>query len=142
MADPGKVGVVEQDIDAVFASYIVRVKLDPAKFTTYYGFHLFLSEEYKGYIEGGSTGTTRKSASASVLTGFDIALPPIQLQVEFERHIEIWRTAMSSLVRRNANLRRTRDLLLPRLVSGELDVSTLTISGDSAEVQITEEVVV
>lgn len=49
---------------------------------------------------------------------------------------------MSSLVRRNANLRRTRDLLLPRLVSGELDVSTLTISGDSAEVQITEEVVV
>ena len=34
-----------------------------------------------------------------------------------------------SLRQRNANLRRTRDLLLPRLVSGELDVSELDIRG-------------
>ena len=30
-----------------------------------------------------------------------------------------------TLRRRNANLRATRDLLLPKLISGELDVSTL-----------------
>ncbi|MFQ5799255.1 MAG: restriction endonuclease subunit S [Candidatus Binatia bacterium] len=33
----------------------------------------------------------------------------------------------SVLAERNANLRRTRDLLLPRLISGELDVSNLNI---------------
>jgi len=32
-----------------------------------------------------------------------------------------------SLRQRNANLRRTRDLLLPKLVSGELDVSALDV---------------
>ncbi len=30
-----------------------------------------------------------------------------------------------ALVRKNNNLRATRDLLLPKLISGELDVSTL-----------------
>jgi type I restriction enzyme S subunit len=31
------------------------------------------------------------------------------------------------LEQKNANLRRTRDLLLPRLISGEVDVSGLDI---------------
>jgi type I restriction enzyme, S subunit len=30
-----------------------------------------------------------------------------------------------NLQRKNANLRQTRDLLLPRLISGELDVSRI-----------------
>ena len=30
------------------------------------------------------------------------------------------------LLEKNANLRATRDLLLPKLISGELDVSTLS----------------
>ena len=32
---------------------------------------------------------------------------------------------MRWLARKNQNLRTTRDLLLPKLISGELDVSTL-----------------
>ncbi|MGY2892845.1 restriction endonuclease subunit S [Deinococcus sp. UYEF24] len=38
-----------------------------------------------------------------------------------------------SLTLRNANLRRTRDLLLPKLVSGELDVSALDVRGPGLE---------
>ncbi len=33
-----------------------------------------------------------------------------------------------NLQRKNTTLRRTRDLLLPRLISGEVDVSELDIS--------------
>lgn len=36
------------------------------------------------------------------------------------------------LARKNENLRQTRDLLLPRLISGELDVSTLPMPEDMA----------
>ncbi|WP_282809419.1 hypothetical protein [Thauera humireducens] len=32
---------------------------------------------------------------------------------------------LNNLLEKNANLRATRDLLLPKLISGELDVSTL-----------------
>ena len=31
MADPGKAGIVEEDIDAVFASYLVRLKFKREK---------------------------------------------------------------------------------------------------------------
>jgi type I restriction enzyme, S subunit len=34
---------------------------------------------------------------------------------------------IASLGRKNTTLRRTRDLLLPRLISGEVDVSKLDI---------------
>ena len=37
------------------------------------------------------------------------------------------RQSLNNLLDRNANLRRTRDLLLPRLVSGELDVEHVKV---------------
>jgi len=45
----------------------------------------------------------------------------------FSSTVEPLFAASLSLTHRNANLRRTRDLLLPRLISGELDVSDLNI---------------
>ena len=36
------------------------------------------------------------------------------------------------LARKNRNLRQTRDLLLPKLISSEVDVSRLDIQGDEA----------
>ena len=59
---------------------------------------------------------------------FQIVLPHIALQerwaVSAEPMIQLcWR-----LLNANANLRRTRDLLLPRLISGEVDVSELDIN--------------
>ena len=47
---------------------------------------------------------------------------------------------IKNLLQRNANLRRTRDLLLPKLVSGELDVSALDVRGPGLEpVDMTEQ---
>jgi hypothetical protein len=40
---------------------------------------------------------------------------------------DLW--AAADELRANSNLRQTRDLLLPRLISGELDVSQLDIVG-------------
>lgn len=42
---------------------------------------------------------------------------------------------LKNLRNRSANLRRTRDLLLPKLVSGELDVSALDIQGVEEQLQ-------
>jgi hypothetical protein len=44
----------------------------------------------------------------------------------FEGLVPIGKNSGSSTIQ-NANLRRTRDLLLPRLVNGEVDVSGLEI---------------
>jgi type I restriction enzyme S subunit len=128
MADPGKVGMVERDIDAVFASYLVRLRPVNVDVTNpYFLFFSLLGDKYQGFVGGASSGTTRQSISAKAMTEFSIALPTVEVQTAFEEVVIPIRELMNNLVEANRNLRETRDLLLPRLISGEIDVSELNI---------------
>lgn len=128
MADPGKVGIVEKEIDAVFASYLIRLNIKSESLSPYYLFYFLLSDRYQGYISGASTGTTRKSASAGVITDIAMVIPRRDIQEKFEQQVSTIRRMLNMLLDKNANLRRTRDLLLPKLISGELDVEDLAIN--------------
>lgn len=46
---------------------------------------------------------------------------------EFESKISVLRSQIIILLDMNDNLRRTRDLLLPKLISGEIDVDEIEI---------------
>lgn len=127
MADPGKVGIVEKEINAIFASYLVRLKIKSPNFSPYFLFYFLLSDQYQGYITGASTGTTRKSASAGVITDVDVAVPSVDLREMFEEKIVVIRKMLNNLLDRNTNLRQTRDLLLPKLISGEIEVEKIDI---------------
>ena len=125
MADPGKVGIIEEEVEAVFASYLIRVRPNSERMSPYFLFHLLDSLEYQNYVSGASTGTTRKSASAGVITDYQFALPPKNLVADFEKRATSIRGMLTTLLRKTQNLRRTRDLLLPRLLSGEVELSGL-----------------
>ncbi len=128
MADPGKVGIVENQIDAVFASYLIRLKITSSKLSPYLLFYFLLSDRYQNYVTGASTGTTRKSASAGVITDISLVIPLDDIRQKFEEQISVIRRMLNKLLEKNANLRQTRDLLLPRLISGEIDVENLDIN--------------
>jgi type I restriction enzyme S subunit len=125
MADPGKVGIVEQEVDAVFASYLIRVAPKDERLSPYILFYLMESAEYYAYITGASTGTTRKSASAGVIADYLFTLPPQDFIEQFERRVTELRSLLTTLLEQVVNLRRTRDLLLPRLLSGQIDVEAM-----------------
>jgi type I restriction enzyme S subunit len=125
MADPGKVGIVEQEVDAVFASYLIRVAPKDTRLSPYFLFYLMESAEYYAFITGASTGTTRKSASAGVIAEYQFVLPPQELVEQFERRVSEIRSLLTTLLKKTVNLRRTRDLLLPRLLSGQIDMEKL-----------------
>ncbi len=91
------------------------------------------SEPFVAYATRTSQGTKMPRANWSVLSDYHVALPPDGAVLR--RHFEIVRTTVdltNALVSMNRNLGSTRDLLLPRLVSGDLDVSEADIA--SAEV--------
>ena len=123
MADPGKVGIVEKDVQAVFASYLIRLKIKRLKLLPYYLFYFLLSDAYQGYITGASTGTTRKSASAGVIVDAHILLPEMHIMNRFEGEVSHLRRLLNNLLTQNANLRQQRDLLLPMLISGEIHIN-------------------
>ena len=125
MADPGKVGICEREIDAVFASYLVRLRPTDGRITQYYLFFTLSDDAYQGWVTGASTGATRKSVSAKVMTEPYVVVPCPGVLEEFDDSVHPVRRLMNNLLEQNAVLREARDLLLPRLVSGELDVSEL-----------------
>lgn len=62
-----------------------------------------------------------------------VLVPDRQTSGSFERVVNPMRDQIKCLLNRNNNLRRTRDLLLPKLISGELDVSDLDITMQEQE---------
>ncbi len=90
-------------------------------------FHHLDAAEYQNWISGSSTGSTRKSASAKVLTEPGIVLPSVEIAGEFEVRISVLRSQLTVLVEANAALAATRDLLLPRLVTGRLDIDDIDL---------------
>ena len=72
-------------------------------------------------------GTTMKHIKRSALGEVKIALPKNKLRDAFEGVARPMLDLQLNLSKQNRALREARDLLLPRLVSGELDVSELDL---------------
>ena len=81
----------------------------------------------------GSTGQTELGRER--IGSISLLIPELELQESFGAKVQPLRHLVEQLLQRNANLRLTRDFLLPQLVSGELDVSALDIRGSGLEAQ-------
>jgi type I restriction enzyme S subunit len=75
---------------------------------------------------GLGTGATFKEITKGTFKGIRLLVPPQNLVGAFSSTSEQLMLLSLNLQRKNRNLRATRDLLLPKLISGELDVSTLS----------------
>jgi len=85
--------------------------------------HLFIGALPELLAQTG--GSTFPSWTGPQLKSHPVLVPAEHLMAEFERNVHPMSDAIQVYSRQNANLRTTRDLLLPKLISGELDVSAL-----------------
>ena len=83
------------------------------------------SDAFVAHATQTSNGTKMPRANWGVLREYPVLIPPRALQAQFDGFVVSVVLAVANHVRRNHNLRTTRDLLLPKLISGELDVSDL-----------------
>jgi len=92
------------------------------------------SSEFRGKaIKSMSGATGRQRVQPACFDKFLFAHPDSKTLAQFAEQVPPTFRAIQVLAAMNENLRATRDLLLPRLVSGELDVNELDINvGDVA----------
>jgi len=114
----------------VFASYLVRVRAGLGVSNRMLGI-LMESDVYKRFIEMNLGGAAQPQANAVVLTSMRLAIPPAPLADEFDRLVEPIFDEAELLSVKIQSLRRTRDLLLPRLLSGQIDVDILSEPPDA-----------
>jgi type I restriction enzyme, S subunit len=74
-----------------------------------------------------SNGATQKFISLDYIRNFKILIPTIKYLEKFENLINPILDNINTLQLKNQNLKKTRDLLLPRLISGKLDIKDMDI---------------
>jgi len=107
--------------DAVFASYLVRLRLKLEADNMMVGVFVE-SKDYKAYVQSRIGGAAQPNANARVLAGAEILVPPTPLQLAFRDFVEPLVDQRELLQLQTQKLRAARDLLLPRLMSGEIAV--------------------
>ena len=85
------------------------------------------SEAFVAHATKTSQGTKMPRANWDVLLKYCVAMPPRKLLEHFNSLITDIILQIQNMVFRSRNLRQNRDLLLPKLISGEVDVSELDI---------------
>ncbi len=74
-------------------------------------------------LEQLSTGVAQQNLSPVLASKLEIAMPPVDLRERFSAFADVLITRVVQLNSTISNLRRTRDLLLPRLLSGQVQLT-------------------
>lgn len=91
-----------------------------------------LKEQFKEEDTMGG-GTIFKSVTKKDMNGIKLLVPYETQITNFEEIVTPIFAELENLVLRNITLHRTRDLLLPKLISGEVDVSNLKIETEALD---------
>lgn len=91
------------------------------------------SDAFVDHATQTSNGTKMPRANWKVLSQYPVALPDQGILQRFNAFLLPLLKQLKARNRQNANLRAQRDLLLPKLVSGEIDVSEAENTMEAAE---------
>ncbi|MGI5849926.1 MAG: restriction endonuclease subunit S, partial [Christensenellales bacterium] len=85
-------------------------------------------EEFRELLIKSMTGASgRQRADAKILEKHTISVPPQHILDTFSKIAQPCFSQIKCLNEKNINLRKTRDLLLPWLISGDIEVSNIPI---------------
>jgi type I restriction enzyme S subunit len=106
----------------VTAVDVTIVRPDQKQILPYYLLHHINSDQNIARCEANATGTTRPRISRKRMGGLPILLPPVSLQRQFSDFAENAHRLRTNLFGQNQKLAQARDILLPRLLNGEIAV--------------------
>ncbi len=91
--------------------------------------YLFLAtKEQTEYLKRNTGGATFDTIVVDTFRLMKITKPHVDVIGLFSKNVKPLFELLLNTINKNRNLRRTRDLLLPKLISGEVDVSELDIA--------------
>ena len=108
---------------AVFASYLVRMQVRNLLHNYYVGMTVE-SQLFKDFINQTVGGAAQPQANAPLLTSYELRLPSDETLSAFNATVEPVLDLIENLQLQIIRLRQMRDKLLPRLMSGQLEVTS------------------
>ena len=118
----GTIGIVKTGLSGGYSSGIRKAVIrDGDRLNSSLLYYLLQSDHIQATIRAHAKGTTILHAGSAV-KHMNLALPPGPIMQAFDHFVSPLMASKLNLQERNVLLRQTRDLLLPRLISGEVVV--------------------
>ena len=105
--------------EAIFASYLVRLRFMKDVDDMMIGIFME-SDSYKNYIKSNVGGAAQPNANAKIMSRVTVLIPDFEIQNKFRAIIGPTFDQREILELQNQKLREARDVLLPRLMNGEI----------------------
>jgi len=122
----GRVGAVAQIPEGVVAApgrNMTAIRARTGKLTPTYLIEYLLSPHMTSEVaKRKDLGTIMDSLNVKGIIRLQVPCPPYEVMQRFDEAVRPIRRRIELLVQQIQNLRRTRDLLLPRLLSGQIEV--------------------
>ena len=128
-AQVGKVGIMPQTKQVYYLNQRVA-KFIPNKDFIINNQYLAIytqTEKFNIQINNIASGAAQPNISASQIENIEILVPKAEIISAFENFINPNIKEAQILKNKNENLKQTRDILLPRLISGEINVKNMEI---------------
>ena len=111
------------------ASTEFLVLANPARWTLTFVYGLVTSADFASQlvVTAGGTSTSHQRVKPADVINMNVVNPPAGIVQRYSDRVQPILKLADNLLQQNEVLREVRDLLLPRLVSGELDVSELDL---------------
>lgn len=120
MSFDGSVGRVSIGLEGSFSTGLRKISWKDNKPRYSYTYYMLKSDNIQKTVNEHSTGTTIMHAGSSI----EYLMVPFNNEIArlYEKTIEPFFTKLLEIKKENKNLSETRDLLLPKLMSGEIEV--------------------
>jgi type I restriction enzyme S subunit len=120
--------VVEPKKDTVASTGFAVLRAE--SISKHYLYQYVRADQFVSYLVNRATGAAYPAVKASDFKEAMIIVPQGDVLSHFDKAVAPMRSLIHRWERKNANLRAQRDLLLPKLVSGEIDVSEISVPED------------
>jgi type I restriction enzyme S subunit len=119
----GQVGLVRTHVPVPLVNQrVAKFKLKSGEWKIPFIYCFTRGEKFKGIVEELATGTAQQNVSNSQILSIPMIIPSQEIQKIFENSLNSFFHQIINLADENESLKSTRDALLPRLISGELQI--------------------
>lgn len=118
--------IISEDLPAVYNNGLIRLAINDKKALPIFVYRQFQTDDFFNYIARIESETSvRPNMKINYLLKYEFKLPSLDEQKELIDLLQPMIKHQNSLINENKALESLRDILLPKLMSGEIDVSNI-----------------
>ncbi len=122
-ATTGYNAIIKKEVDAVFASYLIRYKVNQKIANPFFVGYILQSNKFQDYVDAIAGGSAQPGANAQQFADFEFSLPSIPEQIQIANILSGLDDKIDLLHRQNKTLEQLAETLFRQWFVGEAEES-------------------